>query len=64
LLATRPPLSIGDLAIGGAELGELGIPPGPRYGEILKALLGEVIERPELNEREILVERVRRDWTE
>lgn len=64
LLATRPPLSIADLAIGGAELGELGIPAGPRYGEILKALLGEVIERPELNDRDTLMERVRKDWIE
>ena len=59
LLATRPPLSIAQLAIGGAELKELGISPGPRYGEILRALLGEVIERPELNEREALMRRVR-----
>ncbi|HEX6590286.1 MAG TPA: CCA tRNA nucleotidyltransferase [Longimicrobiales bacterium] len=59
LLATRPPLSIADLAIGGAELSELGISPGPRYGEILRGLLAEVIERPELNEREALMRRVR-----
>lgn len=59
LLATRPPLSIGDLAIGGADLAELGISPGPRYGEILRGLLAEVIERPELNQREALMTRVR-----
>ena len=59
LLATRPPLSIADLAIGGAELAELGISPGPRYGEILRGLLAEVLERPELNEREALMRRVR-----
>ena len=59
LLATRPPLSIADLAIGGAELSELGISPGPRYGQILRGLLAEVIERPELNEREALMQRVR-----
>ncbi|HUF13614.1 MAG TPA: CCA tRNA nucleotidyltransferase [Longimicrobiales bacterium] len=64
LLSSRPPLVIGDLAIGGAELTELGIPPGPRYGEILRALLDEVIEQPELNTREGLMERVRRDWSQ
>src|SRR5690606_37766785 len=34
LLREGPPLAIGDLAIGGAELRSLGIPPGPLYGEI------------------------------
>ena len=64
LIATRPALSIGDLAIGGEDLAELGISRGPRYGEILRALLAEVIERPELNEREALMRRVRESWSE
>lgn len=53
-LRTRPPLSIGDLAIGGAELRALGIPPGPRYGEILRELLERVTDDPSLNRRERL----------
>ena len=59
LLASRPPLSIADLAIGGEELAELGISPGPRYGEVLRSLLAEVIERPDLNQKEALMQRVR-----
>jgi putative nucleotidyltransferase with HDIG domain len=49
LLAERPPLGVSDLAIGGAELRELGIPAGPLYGEILKDLLERVTDDPTLN---------------
>jgi tRNA nucleotidyltransferase/poly(A) polymerase len=51
--------SIGDLAIGGAELRGLGLPPGPLYGEVLKWLLEQVTDGPELNERETLLRMVR-----
>jgi tRNA nucleotidyltransferase/poly(A) polymerase len=47
-------LEIGDLAIGGAELRALGIPPGPLYGEILRDLLEMVTDDPALNTREAL----------
>ena len=56
-LAARVPLEIGDLAIGGDSLRELGIPPGPRYGRILGALLDAVIEDPTMNTRERLMSR-------
>ena len=46
---------IADLAIGGAELRALGIPPGPRFGEILRELLERVTDEPSLNERETLM---------
>ncbi|MDQ3555728.1 MAG: hypothetical protein M3409_02985, partial [Gemmatimonadota bacterium] len=59
VLRARPPLRISDLAIGGAELRALGLAPGPRFGEILAALLEHVLERPEENRPEILEERVR-----
>jgi hypothetical protein len=36
-----------------------GFAPGPLFGEILKALLDEVIEAPERNEREYLLARAR-----
>jgi len=52
-------LEVGDLAIGGAELRSLGIPPGPRYSEILRDLLDDVTEDPALNTRPALVHRVR-----
>jgi tRNA nucleotidyltransferase/poly(A) polymerase len=59
----RPPLTVSDLAISGAELKQLGLQPGPRFGALLRALLEEVIERPELNTREALLERVRAEST-
>lgn len=49
------PLEIGDLAMGGAELRALGIPPGPLYGEILRDLLERVTDDPRLNDRETLM---------
>jgi tRNA nucleotidyltransferase (CCA-adding enzyme) len=49
-------LEIGDLAIGGAELRQLGLPPGPLYGEILRDLLDAVTDDPSLNQRERLME--------
>lgn len=54
-LETAAPLGIGDLAIGGAELRALGIPPGPLYGEILRDLLERVTDEPALNDRETLM---------
>ncbi len=59
ILRQRPPLSIGDLAIGGEDLKALGIRPGPRYRTILGALLDRVLEDPELNRAERLRELVR-----
>jgi tRNA nucleotidyltransferase (CCA-adding enzyme) len=58
-LSARVPLEVADLAIGGAELRELGIPAGPRYGPILQELLERVIENPEQNERELLMDHAR-----
>jgi tRNA nucleotidyltransferase (CCA-adding enzyme) len=54
-LAREAPLEIGDLAISGAELRALGLPPGPLYGEILRALLERVTDDPSLNDRETLM---------
>jgi tRNA nucleotidyltransferase (CCA-adding enzyme) len=51
------PLSIADLAIDGGDLLALGIPPGPRLGEILQALLDYVLEDPTRNTREALLAR-------
>ncbi|HEX2081404.1 MAG TPA: CCA tRNA nucleotidyltransferase [Longimicrobium sp.] len=58
-LERQAPLDVGDLAIGGAELRVLGLPPGPLYGEILRDLLERVTDDPSLNERETLMEMVR-----
>ncbi len=49
-------LSAKDLAIDGNVLmTELGIPPSRQLGELLRALLEEVVENPDLNDREKLV---------
>jgi tRNA nucleotidyltransferase (CCA-adding enzyme) len=55
VLAARPPLTIGDLAVDGRDLKSLGLAPGPRFGEILRALLDRVIEEPSLNEKDELL---------
>lgn len=51
ILREGPPLTIPDLALNGSDLKELGLSPGPRFGEILRYLLEEVLDRPEVNNR-------------
>ena len=51
VLRDDPPLTVGDLALDGTDLKELGIPAGPQLGEILRYLLEEVLDRPEVNNR-------------
>lgn len=53
--ASHAPLAIGDLAISGKDLLDLGVPQGPDVGILLDALLDLVIEQPELNTREDLI---------
>lgn len=53
------PHRIGDLAIGGADLLELGFEEGPRIGEGLATLLERVLTDPALNTRERLLEEAR-----
>lgn len=59
VLLTRPPLAVSDLAIGGNDLREIGFKPGPELGETLRLLLERVIDRPELNTRQSLLELAR-----
>jgi tRNA nucleotidyltransferase (CCA-adding enzyme) len=55
--AERPALSTRDLAITGTDLiRELGLPPGPRIGEILSDLLEQVLENPDRNRRDRLLD--------
>ncbi len=49
VLREDPPLTIGDLALDGTDLRELGLSPGPQFGKILRYLLEEVLDRPEAN---------------
>jgi putative nucleotidyltransferase with HDIG domain len=59
-LRSGAPLEIGDLAIGGEELRALGLPAGPRMGEVLRGLLEAVTDDPSLNTSGALEELVRR----
>ena len=54
-IAYRDPLSVGDLAVDGGDLMELGIPAGPAIGSTLRRLLEAVIEDPSKNQRETLL---------
>lgn len=60
LMAAGAAMTTKDLAVNGHDLmSELGMKPGPDLGKVLVALLDEVIETPELNRRETLLERAR-----
>ena len=51
--------TIKDLAIDGKDLIALGIKPGKDIGIILNKLLDKVIENPNLNNKEILINMVK-----
>ena len=58
--ALRDPITVGMLAINGNDLvKEVGEKAGPRVGWILHALLEEVLEDPEKNTRDYLLEKAR-----
>lgn len=60
LLGAGATLSVSDLALDGHDLmNELGLPAGRRIGQLLRALLEQVIDQPELNTRDGLLERAR-----
>jgi tRNA nucleotidyltransferase (CCA-adding enzyme) len=54
-IAFRDPLSVGDLAIDGNDLMDLGFHAGPAIGETLRRLLDVVIEDPSKNQRDTLL---------
>ena len=51
-------LSLKDLAVTGRDLMDAGVKPGPGLGVILNAMLEAVIEHPEYNTKEYLLERI------
>jgi tRNA nucleotidyltransferase (CCA-adding enzyme) len=55
----RQPHRLADLAVDGNDLIRLGFEPGPELGRVLRELLHEVVDRPELNDRAALLERAR-----
>jgi tRNA nucleotidyltransferase/poly(A) polymerase len=56
ILSSREALSLKDLAVSGDDLKAAGIRPGKTMGIILRELLETVIDDPELNSRERLLE--------
>ena len=56
VLEEKPPVSLKDLAINGKDLIDLGYKEGEELGRILRSILKMVIERPELNKKERLLE--------
>lgn len=55
----KSPFSVKDLAVRGTDLIALGIPEGPQIGQILKELVEVVLDEPEKNQREVLLEIVK-----
>ncbi|MEN8143835.1 MAG: CCA tRNA nucleotidyltransferase [Gemmatimonadota bacterium] len=58
-ILSHAPLLLSDLQVGGEDLIALGVPQGPAVGLLLEELHGEVLEDPELNEPERLLELAR-----
>jgi tRNA nucleotidyltransferase/poly(A) polymerase len=56
VLAQGRAFTLRDLAISGKDLQDIGVKPGPPMGIILRELLETVIDDPELNSREKLLE--------
>jgi len=55
------PFSVTDLKINGKDVMEIiGIPSGPKVGQILNQLFEEVVEKKIENEREVLLERLKK----
>ena len=59
IISEKQPLTVKDLAINGKDLMEIGIQPGVKMGQILSDLLEKVLENPELNNKEILLDLVK-----
>lgn len=62
ILASKEPLGVKDLAISGRDLIDMGYPPGPGIGKIIKGFLELVLEKPELNTRESLMKMVKEKY--
>lgn len=58
ILAAGQCMSLKDLAVSGTDLIALGIKPGPEIGNILNKLLEYVLDHPEENQKELLLQRV------
>lgn len=56
IMAEEQCVSLKDLALTGSDLIDMGMKPGPRIGEILHTALFEVLEHPEHNNKEYLIQ--------
>ncbi len=57
----KQPFAVKDLKIKGDDVMEiLKIKPGRRVGEVLEAIFKEVEQKPELNDREVLLEKIKK----
>ncbi len=54
-LLAGPPLDVTDLAVSGHDLMEAGVEEGPKVGLLLRELHAQVLENPDLNNREELM---------
>lgn len=59
VLAAKQPYRISDLVLNGRDLMEIGYRQGREIGDTLKALLEEIIIKPELNNRQYLIKRAK-----
>ena len=59
ILQEKPPVSLKDLAVNGKDLIELGYKEGKKIGQVLKELLNLVLDKPALNQKKILLTRVK-----
>ncbi|HSG07785.1 MAG TPA: CCA tRNA nucleotidyltransferase [Longimicrobiales bacterium] len=59
ILAQKPPLDVGDLAVDGRDLIRMGLRPGPRFGTLLSELLNWVLDDPARNEAVTLLAHAR-----
>lgn len=57
----KQPFAIKDLKIDGKDVMEiLNIKPSPKVGEVLKSIFDQVEQKPEMNEREVLLEEIKK----
>ena len=56
IIADNECLKLNDMAVHGRDLKALGLPDGKLIGDILKILFDRVLENPQLNNKEILIE--------
>jgi tRNA nucleotidyltransferase (CCA-adding enzyme) len=65
ILSSKVPLSISELAINGSDLmSEFSLKSGEEIGNMLKFLLNKVLDNPELNHKEKLIEIIKIEYLE